>query len=291
VEEKIPAYIEVALRIMYSSSSGRFAVNHHDVKKLLRHLSCSQGKKYDDPRSRKEIAGFAKFHNLNLEEILDPLDSFKNFNEFFYRKLKPSSRPIAFHTDPKIAVSPADCRMNAFPTIDEATKIWIKGKNFTLYNLLLNEELVAKYVGGSLIIARLAPQDYHRFHFPVDGVVGESTPVDGSLYTVNPVAVRQPIDVFTENKRIRTIIHSKCFGDVVYITVGATMVGSIGLTSHPGQEIKKGDEHGYFAFGGSTVLLLFLPGSIRFDDDLVVNSSKPIETLIRMGDSIGVALH
>jgi len=217
------------------------------------------------------------------------VESFKTFNEFFYRKLKPAARPIAFQGDPKVAVSPADCRLNAFPTIDEATKIWIKGKNFTLYNLLLSDELVAKYTGGSLIVARLAPQDYHRFHFPVDGTVGPSTPIDGSLYTVNPVAVRQPIDVFTENKRIRTILYSKCFGEVVYISVGATMVGSIVLTSHEGQEIKKGDEHGYFAFGGSTVLLLFLPGVIRFDDDLVVNSTKPIETLIRMGDSIGVA--
>jgi len=239
--------------------------------------------------AKQEIQSFVDFHGLNLEEILDPIDSFQNFNEFFYRKLKPTARPISLFDDPKGAVSPADSRLNVFPTIDEATRIWIKGKHFSLQNLLLDDSLAAKYEGGSLVIARLAPQDYHRFHLPVDGVIGEPFPYEGHLFTVNPIAVREKIDVYTENKRIRTIIHSPAFGDVLYLAVGATMVGKIVLTSHPGATVKKGDEHGYFAFGGSTILLLFEKGSIKFDDDLVVNSLKPVETLIKMGDRIGVS--
>eukprot|EP01113_Clastostelium_recurvatum_P032709 TRINITY_DN4235_c0_g1_i1.p1 TRINITY_DN4235_c0_g1~~TRINITY_DN4235_c0_g1_i1.p1 ORF type:complete len:575 (+),score=184.18 TRINITY_DN4235_c0_g1_i1:53-1726(+) len=288
-EEKIPHYIEVSLRLMYRSKAGQNAVSGDGAKKILKHLTVSQGKKYDDPKSKKEIPGFIAFHQLNVDEMLDPLDSFKNFNEFFYRKLKPSARPISSPEDPRVAVSPADCRINVFPVIDEATRVWIKGRHFTLSNLLLDEDLAKKYEGGSLVIARLAPQDYHRFHLPVDGQLASNAPYDGTYYTVNPIAIREQIDVYTENKRMRTTIHSPQFGEVLYMAVGATMVGSINITSQQGAQIKKGDEHGYFAFGGSTVLVLFEKGTIRFDEDLVLNSVKPIETLIKMGDRIGVS--
>jgi len=171
--------------------------------------------------------------------------------------------------------------------VDEATTIWIKGKNFNLKNLLKDDNLAKEYSGGSLVIARLAPQDYHRFHSPVGGVLGKFIPCSGTYYTVNPIAVRDTIDVYTENKRQRVTIKSPEFGDVVYVTVGATMVGSIMYTAKEGQTVKKGDELGYFAFGGSTVLLLFKAGAIKFDNDLEVNSLKPIETLVKIGSSLG----
>jgi len=235
------------------------------------------------------LRGSSNFTKLNKDEILAPLDSFTNFNEFFYRKLKLSARPIFSPSDPKTAVSPADSRLNVFETIEAATKIWIKGKNFTLQNLLKDETLAKEYSGGSLVIARLAPQDYHRFHSPIDGVLGKFVPYPGTYYTVNPIAIREAIDVYTENKRQRVIIKSPQFGDVLYITVGATMVGSINFTVKEGQTVKKGDEIGYFAFGGSTILVLFKPGTIKFDSDLLVNSSKPIETLVKFGTSLGTS--
>jgi phosphatidylserine decarboxylase len=289
VEEKIPHYIDVSLRIMYSTHGGRTAVENTQIRKLLHHLSAVQGKKYDDPRSKKEIPHFIQFHGLNTDEILDPLDSFANFNEFFYRKLKASARTIAEPNNPKVAVSPADCRLHVFPQIDTATSVWIKGKNFNLQNLLRDDQLATKFNGGSLVIARLAPQDYHRFHLPVDCIIGTTKPIDGALYTVNPIAIREEIDVYTENKRNVTLLESSEFGQVVYISVGATMVGSIRITSKEGQKAKKGDEHGYFAFGGSTILLLFQPGKIVFDNDLLVNSAKPIETLVKMGEGLGLS--
>ncbi|KAN0055593.1 hypothetical protein ACTA71_008709 [Dictyostelium dimigraforme] len=290
VEEKIPHYIEVSLRIMYSTSGGRSAINNSQVKRLMRYLTTKTGKKYEAPESVKEIQPFIKFHGLNVDEILDPLSSFKNFNQFFYRKLKGSARPIASPEDPRIAVSPADCRLNVFPTIKLATELWIKGKNFTLTSLIQDEQLAKQYEDGSLVIARLAPQDYHRFHLPVSGVIGKSTPIDGELYTVNPIAIRENVDVYCENKRIVTEIDSKEFGKVLFISVGATLVGSIHLTTKQGQHLKKGDEQGYFAFGGSTILLLFEKNTIEFDNDLVVNSLKPIETLVKVNTSLGKSL-
>jgi len=282
-KEKIPQYISISLKMMYSTKSGRFAFDKNHLGDVLKHLSEQQGRKYDSPQSVKEIPKFIEFHGLNVDEILDPLDSFKNFNEFFYRKLKSTARTIS---DSHV-ISPGDCRCNVFSTLDEASKIWIKGKNFTLSNLLKNKELEDKFKGASLLICRLAPQDYHRFHVPVNGKLISLTPYNGTYYTVNPVAINEDVDVYTENKRMLAVIETPEFGEVLYIAVGATLVGSISFTREVGEEVKRGEEMGYFAFGGSTILVLFQSGSIVFDEDLLVNSTKPIETLIKMGESVG----
>jgi len=250
-------------------------------------MSTSYGKKYNSPASKKHINEFANFYKLDLKELREPIDSFPNFNEFFYRKLLPSARPVACLDNSKVLVSPADCRLNVFATIEDATKIWIKGKNFTLPHLLQDDNLAKEFSGGSLMISRLAPQDYHRFHSPVDGIIESIQNIDGTYYTVNPVAICEDIDVYTENKRSRLLIKSPQFGDVIYITVGATLVGSINFTVQEGEKIRRGDEIGYFAFGGSTLLVIFKPGVMEFDQDLLVNSSKPIETLVNMGTQCG----
>lgn len=123
-------------------------------------MSVKEGIKFNDPDSVKGIQPFIEFHNLDVNEILDPLDSFKNFNEFFYRKLKPEARPVADPDDPRTIVSAADCRLMAFETVTEATRIWIKGREFTIGRLLGEKykDEVHKYDGGALVIFRLAPQ-------------------------------------------------------------------------------------------------------------------------------------
>ena len=115
-----------------------------------------------------------------------------SFNEFFYRKLKPDARPCTAPDNSNIVVSPADCRSVVFNKIDKAKEIWIKGRDFTVQRLLgpAYPDDAAKFEGGALGIFRLAPQDYHRFHVPVDGVLGEPRAVEGQYYTVNPMAIR-----------------------------------------------------------------------------------------------------
>lgn len=114
------------------------------------------------------------------------------FNEFFYRELKPGSRPVAYPDNPKVIVAPADCRSVVFDTIDDATRIWVKGRDFSVERLLGSAygDEAKKFHGGALGIFRLAPQDYHRFHIPVDGVMGEPKLIKGEYYTVNPMAIR-----------------------------------------------------------------------------------------------------
>eukprot|EP01090_Pellita_catalonica_P011421 TRINITY_DN2307_c0_g1_i1.p1 TRINITY_DN2307_c0_g1~~TRINITY_DN2307_c0_g1_i1.p1 ORF type:complete len:531 (-),score=72.88 TRINITY_DN2307_c0_g1_i1:26-1420(-) len=244
------------------------------------------GAKYDDPASAKDILPFITYHNLNMSEFTQQPHEFKTFNEFFYRKLRPGARDIA---KGDVVVSPADCRCVVFRNVDEATQLWIKGKEFSLRSLLNDEELAARFEGGALAVFRLAPQDYHRYHHPVQGIVGKTTEIDGNYYTVNPAAVKRKVNVFGENIRNVTQIElGKDRGTMAYVCIGATMVGSICLTDSVGWSVEKGEEHGYFKFGGSTIVLVFQKNVVQWSDDLLQNSSKavPIEMLIKMGSQI-----
>ena len=249
---------------------------------MLKNMSFKQGRKYDDPASAREIKGFVNFHQLDMSEVLKPIEEFKNFNEFFYRELKPCARPCSAPDNSKIIVSPADCRSVVFNTIDEAMKIWVKGRAFSIEHLLGNAypQDAKRYMNGSLGIFRLAPQDYHRFHIPVDGIMDKPKLIEGEYYTVNPMAIRSALDVYGENIRVCVPIDSNCHGRVMVICVGAMMVGSTVITRKTGEKVHRAEELGYFKFGGSTILLLFEPGAMRFDSDIVDNSSGALETLV-----------
>ncbi|KAF9443222.1 hypothetical protein P691DRAFT_779000 [Macrolepiota fuliginosa MF-IS2] len=287
-EEKMQVYVRLGIRLLYKGMNGR--MEGARARKLLKSLSIKQGIKYDSAESAKDIPGFIEFHNLNVNEILDPIDSFKNFNQFFYRKLKPSARPVEALEDPYRLVSAADCRLMTFDTVHTATTIWIKGREFSVERLLGNtyKHEAPKYDGGALAIFRLAPQDYHRFHSPVDGKIGKMTYIAGEYYTVNPQAIRTALDVYGENARKIVPIDSPQFGRVMAVCVGAMMVGSILTTVEEGQEVKRGQEFGYFAFGGSTIVLLFEKGAVQWDEDLLINGRASLETLVRVGMGIGM---
>mmetsp|Transcript_364 Transcript_364/g.716 ORF Transcript_364/g.716 Transcript_364/m.716 type:complete len:709 (+) Transcript_364:57-2183(+) len=290
IEEKVPPYVKVPLMIMYQTFLGKTSMRTNDGRKLLKKMTVEFGPRYTDPASKKLIADFIKLHDLDVTEVEKPLNSFPNFNEFFYRTLKPGVRPISGSDDPAKAVCAADSRCLVFPRVADATRLWIKGKHFSLKELMGDNELAQGFEKGSVVIFRLAPQDYHRYHCPVDGVLRSITPIDGAYFTVSPLAVRTDIDIFTENKRTMLVIDTDTFGPVVMMVIGATCVGSIIIT-HPLGPVKKGEEIGYFAFGGSTVIVVFQKGTIKFDHDLLENSGKPLETLVQYGTSLGKARH
>jgi len=279
--------VRLGIRLLYKGASSRMEGGR--ARKLLKSLSIKQGLKYDDPTSAADIPGFIAFHNLNVDEILDPLDSFKTFNQFFYRKLKPSARPIDEPDNPYRIVSAADCRFMAFETVTEATRLWIKGREFTVERLLGNryKSDAGRYKDGALAIFRLAPQDYHRFHSPVDGKIGPMDYISGEYYTVNPQAIRTALDVYGENARKIVPIDSPQHGRVMAVCVGAMMVGTIETTVKEGDYVQKGQEFGYFAFGGSTIVLLFEKGRVEWDEDLLINGRAALETLVRVGMGIG----
>lgn len=235
--------------------------------------------------SKKNITPFIKKYQVNEKEFLYPTKSFKSFNDFFIRKLKPSARPIS--SNKNIAVCPADGRYLAFQNIELIKDFWIKGKKFNLTTFLKDEELAKIFENGSMVIARLCPFDYHRFHFPIDGVVSRSKLINGFLFSVNPIALYKNFLILQQNKRAVTTIDSELFGKVAYIEIGATNVGSIIQTYKSKTKVYKGQEKGYFSFGGSCVVILFQKGKIKLDEDLLENTLKGFETRIKMGQSLG----
>ncbi|CAN6458626.1 unnamed protein product [Victoria cruziana] len=291
VEELIDSKIILSMRAIYQSKVGLTLVNI-GVKDLLQNMSEKQGRKMDSPESAKDIPKFIEFFKdqINLNEIKYSLDHFKTFNEFFIRELKPGVRPIAEKDNDKIAVCAADCRLMAFKSIDESQRLWIKGRKFSIKGLLGSDGYSDIFDNGSLVIFRLAPQDYHRFHMPVSGKIEQFVEIPGYLYTVNPIAVNSKYcNVFTENKRVVSIISTSCFGKVAFVAIGATMVGSINFSKKKEEYVRKGDELGYFNFGGSTVLSVFEKGKIDIEEDLLANSARSLETLVSMGMILGKA--
>ncbi|KAF7296465.1 Phosphatidylserine decarboxylase proenzyme 2 [Mycena chlorophos] len=289
-EEKMQVYIRLGIRLLYKGMKGRMEGGR--ARRLLKSLSIKQGIKFDSPMSARDIPTFIEFHQLKVDEIRDPIASFKTFNQFFYRKLKPDARPVESPDDPYRLVSAADCRFMAFESVTEATRLWIKGREFTVARLLGDayKHEAERYNNGALAIFRLAPQDYHRFHSPVDGTIGNMTYIAGEYYTVNPQAIRTALDVYGENARKIVPIDSPQFGRVMAVCVGAMMVGSIETTVKEGETVKRGQEFGYFAFGGSTIVVLFEKGVLEWDEDLLVNGRASLETLVRVGMGIGRGL-
>ncbi|XP_057429028.1 phosphatidylserine decarboxylase proenzyme 2-like [Lotus japonicus] len=291
VEERIDKKIVLSMRAIYQSKIG-LGLMDIGVKELLQNISEKQGAQMDSPESAADIPKFIESFKdqLNLAECKYPLEHFKTFNEFFIRELKPGSRPIALAERDDIAVCAADCRLTAFKSVDDSTRFWIKGRKFSLQGLLGKEMSSSAFVDGTMVIFRLAPQDYHRFHVPVSGIIEQFVDIPGCLYTVNPIAVNSKYcNVFTENKRVVSIISTVDFGKVAFVAIGATMVGSITFTKKKGDHVKKGDEFGYFSFGGSTVICVFEKNSITIDQDLLINSTRPLETLVSVGMRLGVS--
>ena len=238
--------------------------------------------------SRYKIMPFIKKFHVDETEFLEPVESFHSFNDFFIRRLQPSARPLAPGND--IAILPADGRYLVFQNLARCEGFFVKGVCFSLEQFLLERPLSETYRQGSMAIARLCPSDYHRFHFPCNCLPQKVKEIPGDLYSVNPNALRKDGDILTKNKRACTTLLSKPFGQIAYIEVGATYVGTIHQTFIPGELYAKGDEKGYFSFGGSCIVLLFEPGRIQFDQDLIEASQKGIEVRGLLGQTLGRSL-
>lgn len=275
-------YGEGFLRWVYSNPIGKISLEAL-VKRAI--FSKWYGSRMDAPGSNCRVLPFIRNYKLDAGEFADQPESYRTFNEFFYRKLKPGARPIA--PDPDVAVFPADGRHLGFQNIREAEGIFIKGAKFNLEKLCGKRELAQRYERGAIVLSRLCPVDYHRYHFPVSGTPDRPTMIEGALYSVSPLALKQNIHYLTENRRAYTEIDSPDFGQVLMFEVGATCVGSFEYTFTPGIPMQKGSEKGYFKFGGSETITLFEPGRIKLAEDLVENSRVGRELYARMGDCMG----
>ena len=269
VYESEKIYGEKWLRFSYENILGRIGL-WGMVKRPC--FSKWYGKKMDTAESRSKICPFITKYELNTDEFLENTDSYKSFNEFFFRKLKPQARPV--HPYQTSVVFPADGRHLVLPDLSKVSQVYAKGQEFDLTRLLGSENLVNTFREGSIVISRLCPVDYHRFHFSLPGKVSNNRLINGNLFSVNPIALRKRISIFWENKRYLSIVENEQVGKVVQLLIGATCVGSVHITADENSFVEKGDEFGYFSFGGSCVMTIFPKNRINFREELLEQSAK-----------------
>lgn len=274
-------YGESFLRWTYGSPLGAAAL-HSLVKR--RFFSSWYGRRMSTPQSAARIAPFIANYHLNPSDFADPPHSFPSFNAFFYRKLAPVARPI--DADPNSVVFPADGRHLGFPKASAIRNFFVKGQQFDLPTLLGDPALAERFADGPLVLSRLCPVDYHRFHFPAAGIPSDTRLIDGPLFSVSPIALRRRLAYLWTNKRTITTLETPLFGTIVLLEIGATCVGTIHQTFSPHQAIEKGAEKGYFAFGGSSTITIFEPGKINLASDLLEHSANQTELYAQMGSQM-----
>lgn len=273
------------LKWTYSSPVGMKLLELIVKKKLFSKI---YGSFCDSKRSKNKIPSFVREFGIDMSIFEKELDQFESFNDFFTRKFANEARPIGNLSSSLI--SPGDGKLFAYNNIDLNKLAQIKGHTYRLDKLIDASNIISKFSGGTCLILRLAPTDYHRFHFIDNGICEETKKIKGDYYSVNPIALKSVPELFCKNKREWSIFYSDNFGEVLCIEVGATFVGSIIQTYLPGKRVKRGDEKGYFKFGGSTTILFFQKGKVKIDEDIIGETNKGYETSVVLGEKIGERL-
>ena len=273
---------EKYLKWIYSSSIGMTLLEIIIKKKLFSSL---YGKYCDTKTSSKKIKNFVEEFDINMDESIIAINGFKSFNDFFTRKLKAIYRPV--NLDKNIFISPGDGRISAYENMDLQKIIQVKGLYYSLEELIGSKKIADKFKNGVCLILRLCPTDYHRFHFVDNGTCEEVKKIKGNYYSVSPIALNKIPKLFCQNKREWSIFHSENFGDILYIEVGATCVGSIIQSYTPNKCVSKGHEKGFFKFGGSTVILFLQQNKVNIDQDILEQTKLGYETKVIMGEEIG----
>ena len=234
----------------------------------------------DSKTSTLLIKPFISHAGIDMSEYIPT--SFKSYNDFFTRKIKPECRVLDTRTEQRI--SPCDSKLSVYP-INDNSVFTIKGTDYTLSSLVKNDKLARHYKGGTLLMFRLCVDDYHRYCFVDDGIKTKNHHIKGVFHTVNPIA-NDHYPIYKENTREFCILKSMNFGNILTMEVGALLVGRI--VNYCGKRnVQRGEEKGRFEFGGSTIILCFEKDSVVIDNDILENSANGIETIVKLGERIG----
>lgn len=264
------------LKLLYSHVSGRC------VLKVLTLPFITQigGKYMNSSLSKHKIQSFIEHNHIDMSQYVE--QDYKSYNDFFTRKIKEGKRPVI--KDENILVAPADSKLTYYPITDDL-HLNIKDTCYTLSDLLNNNSLAEQFVGGTCLIFRLTVDDYHRYCFIDNGTKETDHYIAGVFHTVNPIA-NDYYPIYKQNSRSYSLLHTENFDDVIYMEVGAMMVGKI--VNHNKQSFSKGEEKGYFEFGGSTIVVLLKKDIVEIDQDIIINSKDHHETRVLMGEKIGI---
>ena len=231
--------------------------------------------------SRRIVPSFVKKNHIDLG--IYERQEFDSYNAFFTRKIKAEQRPI--NDQKNVLISPSDGKVTAYP-ITQKGRFWIKHTQYTAAQLLKDERLAERYLGGWIYVIRLTVDDYHRYCYVADGRKSRQRKIRGVLHTVNPVA-NDYYPIYKMNSREYCLLKTKELGTILLMEVGALMVGKISNHEEDSAQVKRGDEKGMFEFGGSTIVVMTEPGMAEPDKDIIQNTKAQAETLVKMGEPIG----
>ena len=268
------------LSFLYTNIFGRML-----LKPLIQpQVSKLAGRYLSSAHSKWLISKFIERNEINMD-IYEECD-YSSFNDFFTRKIKPDCRPVPEDLD--VLISPCDCLATVYP-IQENTTFSIKNTEYTLRSLLRSPRLAKRFRGGYAYVLRLTVEDYHRYLYSVSGKQSKNYHIDGTYHTVNPIA-NDYLPIYKENTREYTVIHSKEFGDVLQMEVGALLVGKI--SNHKQSTVvTRGEEKGFFEYGGSTIVVLTQKGRVTPRSDLLTNSKNGYETKVLQAHPLGILPH
>ncbi len=264
------------LTFLYTNAFGRM---------LLKPLVCPSisrlsGKLLDTELSSMLVNSFIKREHVDMTDYMPR--KYTSFNDFFTRKVKDGARPV--DEDEDALVSPCDCRASVYPIL-ENSNFSIKHTEYTLRSLLHSKKLATRFQGGYLYVLRLTVTDYHRYIYAATGEQTKNYRIEGSFHTVNPIA-NDYLPIYKENTREYTLINTESMGSVLQMEVGALLVGKI--KNHKEKcHCEKGEEKGYFEYGGSTIIVITEPGMVAPSEALLNNTANDLETKVLQGQVIG----
>lgn len=265
------------LSFLYNTYVGRIILKPLVKSKFISALT---GKFMDSSISKFMIKPFIKSHNIKMDEYVNK--KYHSFNDFFIRNIKKEARLINGNKNALIA--PCDSKLTCYK-ITKDLKFNVKNSTYSVSSLINDENVANAFNEGYALVFRLSPEDYHHYLFCDDGIIINNYKIDGKYHSVNPI-VYDNYKVFRENTRECTLVKTNNFKNIMYVEVGALLVGKICNIKKQGK-FKKGEEKGYFMYGGSTVILLIQKDALLIDDEIIKNSNKNIETCVKCGEKIG----
>jgi phosphatidylserine decarboxylase len=234
----------------------------------------ARGEFLDTPASAAAIPSYTALPNYHVDDYVVEPSGWLTFNQFFAREVKPGKRPIAAPFDDKVIVSPADSVFAGTWDIDADSKVTAKGVTWPIAKLLEDSPYQDAFKSGIYTHSFLNVDDYHRYHVPVAGEIKEVRKIEGRVYANLIRKADGSLDVIDgdtyqyNQERGLIVIDSPGVGLVAVLPIGMGFVSSVNLTPEIGAKLQKGDEFGFFMFGGSDIVMLFQNKKVVIDAEV-----------------------
>ena len=271
-EQKITS--NLIINFLYKTIIGRLF-----LKVIISTPISKLSSKYNNSKqSLKKINKYIKKNRINMDDYLK--EEYLSFNDFLIRNIKDEKRPMT--SNPKRFISPADSKVLVY-NITKDLKININSSNYSLNELVNNEEVLSEFINGKCLIFRLSNDDYQHYCYPDSGSLLKYNSTLGKLNILKSLSTNYKL--FKKDQIEYSILNTDNFDKIVFVEVGALTNGTI--INNPKSQFIKGEEKGYFKKVNSTIVILIKENQIILDKDIINNSKNNIETQVKYHETIG----